>query len=86
MNQHDEGINPGLPIRFRAFFIVLLLSIVGTSMYGQKMKMEKRGLWGLNFKGPAGGNPYYKHRAFRCFCIKEDRTVKVSGFYDGQGQ
>ncbi len=85
MNQQDEGINPELFIRFRAFFIVLLLSIMGTSMFGQKMKVEKWGLFELKLTGPAGGNPFIDIELSAVF-VKEDRIVQISGFYDGQGE
>jgi len=64
---------------------VLLISALGVCVYGKDIQVEKWDIFELELKGPSEGNPYIDIELSAVF-KKDDREIKVAGFYDGQGR
>ena len=64
---------------------VLFISILGESVYGKDIQVEKWNIFELDLKGPRDGNPYLDVKLSAIFS-KGNRDVKTDGFYDGQGR
>ncbi len=63
--------------------VVFLLIVCGYSLYGQ-VNIEKWKIFELALNGPTGGNPF-KDVQFSGRFIKDNDTISVPGFYDGEG-
>src|SRR5947207_1221367 len=71
---------------------VLSLIILGICVMGaattrasqSPITVERWDLLELTFQGPANGNPFTEVELSAQF-TRKDRTVRVAGFYDGQG-
>jgi hypothetical protein len=62
-----------------------MLSAAPTSTtVASREKVEQWGMFEVSLQGPSGGNPY-KDVAFAALFTMEHRSVRVTGFYDGDG-
>ena len=68
--------------RIRAVFC---LSLLAFGLRAQPPMVERWGQWELTLPGPAEGNPFLEHRFGAEFHFGH-RSVKVDGFYDGDGR
>ncbi len=73
-----------IPSRLGNFFVVMLISIMGVSMYGKNIEVEQWGIFEAAFQGSNDGNPFVEVELAATF-TQHDHTMKVLGFYDGQG-
>jgi hypothetical protein len=62
----------------------LLVFSAGLSAYGEIVHVEQWGVFEAVFEGPAEGNPFVDVELTAVF-TQGDRSVKVCGFYDGEG-
>ena len=63
--------------------ILLIIFFIGNSLFGQ-VNVEKWKVFELTFSGPSNGNPFKEVQVSGKF-IKNNDTISVPGFYDGNG-
>lgn len=69
--------------KLSGFAVVLLLSL-GISGWGEVVTVEQWGIFETALEGPADGNPFVEVELTAVF-RQGNQTVKVCGFYDGDG-
>lgn len=73
-----------LPSRVGGWLAVLLILPAGIHAYGEIAAAEQWGVFEASFEGPADGNPFADVELTAVF-TQDNRSVKVFGFYDGDG-
>lgn len=68
----------------KSLFLLLALIAVSQSASFAQSKVEKWRIFEVAFKGPSVGNPFTDNQLNAVFVNAKD-TVRVSGFYDGNG-
>ncbi len=68
----------------RIMTAVLLMGFGGISGWGQPVTVEQWGVFEASFAGPAEGNPFADVELTAVF-RQGEKTLTVSGFYDGDG-
>lgn len=74
----------GLSARFGGLFALMLIVLTGIHAYGEYVAIEQWGVFEAAFEGPAEGNPFVDVELTAVF-TQGSRSVKVCGFYDGEG-
>lgn len=83
LRKHEMKPNPIRLWRFLSLFAILGCSIA-FAQPGATPNIERWGIYELSLEGPAAGNPYLQaplEAEFR----NGSRTIRVPGFYDGDG-
>ena len=73
-----------LPSRVGGWLAVLLILPAGIHAYGESAAAEQWGVFEASFEGPADGNPFADVELTAVF-TQDSRSIKVFGFYDGDG-
>jgi len=65
--------------------LAIVISLIGTSLFGKEVTVEKWGVGTIELKGPSSGNPYTDVVLTAVF-NNDKKEIKVTGFYDGFGR
>jgi hypothetical protein len=84
MKQIKRRISRGFSIWPGIFFAVLLIFVTPICSYGETVEAEQWGVFEAAFEGPAEGNPFVDVELTAVF-TQGELSVKVCGFYDGDG-